>query len=51
MGKFDNVVKGKTETAQINEVLLKALCHNICVVHQSVNELGIEAPLVVGLSD
>lgn len=28
--------------AQINEVLLKVLCHNICVVIQEINELGIE---------
>jgi hypothetical protein len=26
-----------------NEVLCKFLCHNICVVHQSQIELGIEA--------
>jgi len=25
-----------------NEVLCKFLCHNICVVHQSAIELGIE---------
>ena len=42
-GKFGDAIKGKSETAQINEVLFKVLCHNICVVHQSVYELGIEA--------
>ena len=42
-GKFGDAIKGKSETAQINEVLFKVLCHNICVVHQSVFELGIEA--------
>jgi transposase len=42
-GKFGDAIKGKTETAQINEVLLKVLCHNLCVVHQSMHELGIEA--------
>ena len=41
-GKFGDAVKGKTETAQINEVLLKVLCHNICVVHQSMYELEIK---------
>jgi hypothetical protein len=29
-------------TAQINEALSKVLCHNLCVVIQSVHELGIE---------
>lgn len=42
-GKFGDAVKGKTETVQLNEVLLKVLCHNICVVHQSMHELGIDA--------
>ncbi len=41
-GKFGDAVKGKTETAQLNEVLLKVLCHNICVVHQSMHELKVE---------
>jgi hypothetical protein len=27
---------------QINEALCKVLCHNLCVVIQSVHELGIE---------
>ena len=34
-------MRSKTEVAQVNEVLLKVLCHNICVVIQSVYELGI----------
>jgi hypothetical protein len=29
-------------TAQINEALCKVLCHNLCVVIQSVHELEIE---------
>lgn len=40
--KFGDSIRSKTETAQINEVLLKALCHNICVVIQEIHELGIE---------
>jgi len=40
--KFGDSVRSKTQTAQINEVLLKILCHNICVVIQEINELGIE---------
>ena len=40
--KFGDSVRSKTEVAQINEVLLKVLCHNICVVIQEMFELGIE---------
>ena len=41
--KFGASVKSKTGTAQVNEVLCKVLCHNICVLIQSFYELGIEA--------
>ena len=40
--KFGDSVRSKTTTAQINEILLKVLCHNICVVIQETYELGIE---------
>ncbi len=40
--KFGQRLRSKTETAQINEALCKVLCHNLCVVIQSVHELGIE---------
>lgn len=40
--KFGDRVRGKTSTAQVNEVLLKVLCHNICVVNRSMHELGVE---------
>jgi hypothetical protein len=40
--KFGDAVRRKTEVAQVNEVLLKVLCHNICVVIQEMFELGIE---------
>ncbi len=40
--KFGERLRSKTETAQINEVLCKVLCHNLCVVIQSIYELGIE---------
>jgi transposase len=39
--KFGDAVRSKTEVAQVNEVLLKVLCHNICVVIQEMFELGI----------
>lgn len=40
--KFGKRLKSKTEKAQINELLCKVLCHNICCVIQSIYELGIE---------
>lgn len=40
--KFGIALRSKTKTAQINEALCKVLCHNICVVIQSIYELGIE---------
>ncbi len=40
--KFGDSVRSKTEVAQVNEVLLKVLCHNICVVIQEMFELGIK---------
>jgi transposase len=40
--KFGQRLRSKTLTAQINEALCKVLCHNLCVVIQSVRELGIE---------
>ena len=40
--KFGDSVRSKTWTAQVNEVLCKVICHNICVVIQEMFELGIE---------
>ena len=40
--KFTDLVRSKDETAQINEVFLKVLCHNICVLISSMFELGIQ---------
>lgn len=39
--KFGERLKSKTETAQANEALCKVLCHNLCVVIQSMYELNI----------
>ena len=41
-GKFGERLRSKTHTAQVNEVLCKILCHNICCLVQSMYELGIE---------
>jgi transposase len=39
--KFGSALRSKTDTALVNELLLKVLCHNICCVIQSMHELGI----------
>jgi transposase len=39
--KFGERLRSKTATAQMNEALCKVLCHNLCVVIQSMYELGI----------
>lgn len=44
--KFGDSLRSKSDTAQVNESLLKLLCHNICVVIQSVYELGIDPAFV-----
>lgn len=46
--KFGSSVRAKTPTAQVNEVLCKVLCHNICVLIQSMYELGLEPLFDVG---
>ena len=40
--KFGQRLRSKSLTAQINEALCKVLCHNLCVLIQSVHELGID---------
>ena len=40
-GKFGASLRAKTHTAQVNELLCKVLCHNICVLIASTYELGI----------
>lgn len=41
--KFRDDIRSKKETAQINELLVKVLCHNVCVVIQEMSELGVKA--------
>jgi transposase len=40
--KFGDDVLGKTDTAQVNEVLCKVIAHNLCVLIQSFYELGVD---------
>ncbi len=45
--KFRDNLRSKTKTAQVNELLCKILCHNICVVIQEINELGVKAEFII----
>lgn len=36
------MVRAEGDTAQVNELLCKLLCHNLCCVIQSMYELGVE---------
>jgi transposase len=40
--KFGAAVRSKTTPAQLNEVLCKVLCHNLCCLVQAMYELGVE---------
>lgn len=40
--KFRDNIRSKDPVSQENEILLKALCHNICVLIQEMYELGIQ---------
>ena len=40
-GKFGGKLWSKSPAGQVNEALLKVLCHNLCVLVQSIYELGI----------
>ena len=40
-GKFGDAVRSKSDIGQLNEVLCKVLCHNLCVIIQAIHELGI----------
>ena len=40
--KFGEKLRSRTKTAQKNEALAKVLCHNLCVIIQSMYELGID---------
>ena len=44
--KFGDSLRAKSDAGQVNEILLKFLCHNICVLIQEMHELGITPDLV-----
>lgn len=39
---FGDYVRGRDDRARVNEALAKVLCHNLCVLIQSIYELGLE---------
>ncbi len=41
-GKFGDSLRSKSDVGQVNEALCKALCHNLCALVQTMQELGIE---------
>ena len=41
--KFSDRVRSKIWTSQVNEILCKIICHNLCCVIMEMNELGIES--------
>lgn len=40
--RFGERLRCRTHTAQVNEALCKVLCHNVCVLVQSMYELGVD---------
>ena len=48
--KFGDAVRSKSDVGQLNEVLCKVLCHNICVLIQAIHILGIEPAFVNDLT-
>ena len=46
-GKFGDAVRAKSEVGQVNEILLKCLCHNLCVLARAMQDMG-NGPLNIG---
>lgn len=49
--KFGHNLRTKTLIGNTNEILCKAICHNICVFIQEMNEIGIRPELLFGTND
>jgi transposase len=47
-GKFGDSVRSKSEVGQVNEVLAKVLCHNMCVLIRATHDLGVHANFGAG---
>lgn len=46
--KFGGAVRSKLPAAQLNEAMLKCLCHNLSVLVHSIHELGVEPKFWLG---
>ncbi len=46
--KFGDSLRSKSDVGQINEVLCKVVCHNLCVLIASIHELGLDMPQFSG---
>ncbi len=42
--KFGDSLKSKSDTGQMNEVLCKVICHNLCVLISCIHEIGLDVP-------
>lgn len=42
--KFGDSLRSKSDTGQLNEVLCKVVCHNLCVLISAIHEIGLETP-------
>jgi len=46
--KFGDSLKSKSDTGQMNEVLCKVICHNLCVLISCIHEIGLDVPTFAG---
>ena len=46
--KFGVAVRSKSDEGQVNEVLAKVLCHNMCILIRATRELGVETTFGAG---
>ena len=49
--KFGDSLRSKSDTGQINEVLCKVICHNLCVLIACIHEIGLESPTFADIPD
>ncbi len=49
--KFGNNLRTRTFIGNTNEILCKAICHNICVLIQEINKIGVNPELLYGSGD
>ena len=42
--KFGDALRSKSDVGQMNEVLCKVICHNLCVLISAIHEIGLPVP-------